>query len=57
MAQAGELLCYCDRAKVEWYLARGLADLVEDGDGPTVIKLRHGPAQAPAQIPPGDYCR
>ncbi len=47
--QGGELLCYCDRAKVEWYLARGLADLVQGGPGPTVIRLRW---PLPAPIPP-----
>lgn len=49
--QGGELLCYCDRAKVEWYLARGLADLVQGGPGPTVIRLRW---PLPAPIPPAN---
>ncbi|KAL2476769.1 Polynucleotidyl transferase [Abeliophyllum distichum] len=29
-ANDGRLLCYCDRKKLEWYLSRNLAKLVED---------------------------
>ncbi|XP_030539698.1 protein RRP6-like 3 isoform X1 [Rhodamnia argentea] len=37
-ANDGRLLCYCDRRKLEWYLHRGLAKLVED-DPPAVMLL------------------
>lgn len=41
LSKGGELLCYCDRQKVNWYLDHHLADVepTEEG-GPTVIRLR-----------------
>ncbi|OMO93706.1 hypothetical protein CCACVL1_06374 [Corchorus capsularis] len=37
-ANDGRLLCYCDRRKLEWYLRRDLAKLVED-DPPAIMLL------------------
>ncbi|KAK9689915.1 hypothetical protein RND81_09G090500 [Saponaria officinalis] len=37
-ADDGRLLCYCDRRKLEWYLHRGLAKLVDD-DPPAITLL------------------
>ncbi|ONK75540.1 uncharacterized protein A4U43_C03F17970 [Asparagus officinalis] len=37
-ANDGRLLCYCDRRKLEWYVRRGLAKLVED-DPPAIMLL------------------
>ncbi|EPS68035.1 hypothetical protein M569_06735, partial [Genlisea aurea] len=37
-ADDGRLLCYCDRRKLEWYLNRSLAKLVED-DPPAIVLL------------------
>ncbi|XP_059661076.1 protein RRP6-like 3 isoform X2 [Cornus florida] len=37
-ANDGRLLCYCDRRKLEWYLRRDLAKLVED-DPPGIMLL------------------
>ncbi|XP_024003641.1 protein RRP6-like 3 isoform X2 [Eutrema salsugineum] len=37
-ANDGRLLCYCDRRKLEWYLNRGLAKLVEE-DPPAITLL------------------
>ncbi|KAL9243753.1 hypothetical protein vseg_017604 [Gypsophila vaccaria] len=37
-ANDGRLLCYCDRRKLEWYLNRGLAKLVDD-DPPAITLL------------------
>ncbi|PIA57855.1 hypothetical protein AQUCO_00500048v1 [Aquilegia coerulea] len=37
-ASDGRLLCYCDRRKLEWYLRRDLAKLVEN-DPPAIILL------------------
>lgn len=37
-ADDGRLLCYCDRRKLEWYLNRNLAKLVED-DPPSIMLL------------------
>ncbi|KAK6242535.1 hypothetical protein SCA6_007924 [Theobroma cacao] len=37
-ANDGRLLCYCDRRKLEWYLCRDLAKLVED-DPPAIMLL------------------
>ncbi|XVF03076.1 hypothetical protein REPUB_Repub04eG0229400 [Reevesia pubescens] len=37
-ANDGRLLCYCDRRKLEWYLRRDLAKLVDD-DPPAIILL------------------
>ncbi|KAF5202201.1 Rrp6-like [Thalictrum thalictroides] len=37
-ASDGRLLCYCDRRKLEWYLHRDLAKLVES-DPPAIILL------------------
>ncbi|KAK8538983.1 hypothetical protein V6N13_110194 [Hibiscus sabdariffa] len=34
----GQLLCYCDRRKLEWYLRRDLAKLVDD-DPPAIMLL------------------
>ncbi|CAK7348974.1 unnamed protein product [Dovyalis caffra] len=37
-ANDGRLLCYCDRRKLEWYLRRDLAKLVDD-DPPAIMLL------------------
>ncbi|XP_038987774.1 protein RRP6-like 3 isoform X3 [Phoenix dactylifera] len=37
-ASDGRLLCYCDRRKLEWYLKRDLAKIVED-DPPAIMLL------------------
>lgn len=37
-ANDGRLLCYCDRKKIEWYLDRDLARLVED-EPPAIMLL------------------
>ncbi|KAK6134715.1 hypothetical protein DH2020_031541 [Rehmannia glutinosa] len=37
-ANDGRLLCYCDRRKLEWYVSRNLAKLVED-DPPSIMLL------------------
>ncbi|XVE74468.1 hypothetical protein DITRI_Ditri12bG0019400 [Diplodiscus trichospermus] len=37
-ANDGRLLCYCDRRKLEWYLCRDLAKLVDD-DPPAIMLL------------------
>ncbi|XP_073148987.1 protein RRP6-like 3 [Henckelia pumila] len=44
-ADDGRLLCYCDRRKLEWYLSRNLAKLVEDD--PSSIKLLFEPKGRP----------
>ncbi|CAI9090265.1 OLC1v1025002C1 [Oldenlandia corymbosa var. corymbosa] len=44
-ANDGRLLCYCDRKKLEWYINRGLAKLVEDD--PPAIKLLFEPKGRP----------
>ncbi|CAA7049550.1 unnamed protein product [Microthlaspi erraticum] len=37
-ANDGRLLCYCDRRKLDWYMNRGLAKLVEE-DPPAIMLL------------------
>ncbi|KAG8387041.1 hypothetical protein BUALT_Bualt03G0211800 [Buddleja alternifolia] len=37
-ANDGRLLCYCDRRKLEWYISRNLAKLVEE-DPPSIMLL------------------
>lgn len=37
-ASDGRLLCYCDRKKLEWYIQRDLAKIVED-DPPAIMLL------------------
>ncbi|WZY92634.1 hypothetical protein YC2023_064963 [Brassica napus] len=37
-ANDGRLLCYCDRKKLEWYMNRGLAKLVEE-EPPAIMLL------------------
>uniref|UniRef100_A0A7N0TFL9 HRDC domain-containing protein n=1 Tax=Kalanchoe fedtschenkoi TaxID=63787 RepID=A0A7N0TFL9_KALFE len=44
-ADDGRLLCYCDRRKLEWYLRRDLAELVEED--PPGIKLKFEPKGRP----------
>ncbi|XP_062009458.1 protein RRP6-like 3 isoform X1 [Rosa rugosa] len=44
-ANDGRLLCYCDRRKLEWYLRRNLAKLVEDN--PPGIMLLFEPKGRP----------
>ncbi|KFK31126.1 hypothetical protein AALP_AA6G071200 [Arabis alpina] len=44
-ANDGRLLCYCDRRKLEWYLNRGLAKLVEEN--PPAITLLFEPKGRP----------
>eukprot|EP00667_Euglena_gracilis_P007754 EG_transcript_7835 len=43
LSPAGATLCHCDRRKVEWYVSRGLAEVVEPGP-PIVAKLTFEPA-------------
>jgi len=40
-APDGDVLCYCDKKKTQWYLDRGLADLITAD--PVVIKLKFEP--------------
>ncbi|KAK9284591.1 hypothetical protein L1049_023767 [Liquidambar formosana] len=44
-ANDGRLLCYCDRRKLEWYLRRDLAKLVDEN--PPAIKLLFEPKGRP----------
>ncbi|XP_057829947.2 protein RRP6-like 3 isoform X2 [Cryptomeria japonica] len=44
-ASDGRLLCYCDRKKLDWYIRRDLAELVEDN--PPAIKLLFEPKGRP----------
>lgn len=44
-ANDGRLLCYCDRRKLEWYIHRNLAKLVEDN--PPAIMLLFEPKGRP----------
>uniref|UniRef100_A0A2P2KJN3 Uncharacterized protein MANES_12G066500 n=1 Tax=Rhizophora mucronata TaxID=61149 RepID=A0A2P2KJN3_RHIMU len=44
-ANDGRLLCYCDRRKLEWYLHRNLAKLVDDN--PSAIMLLFEPKGRP----------
>lgn len=44
-ANDGRLLCYCDRRKIDWYLRRGLAKLVEEN--PPAIMLLFEPKGRP----------
>ncbi|KAF8108761.1 hypothetical protein N665_0104s0078 [Sinapis alba] len=44
-ANDGRLLCYCDRRKLEWYMSRGLAKLVEED--PLAIMLLFEPKGRP----------
>ncbi|KAL4555569.1 hypothetical protein LXL04_038192 [Taraxacum kok-saghyz] len=44
-ANDGRLLCYCDRRKLEWYLQRDLAKLVDES--PPAIKLLFEPKGRP----------
>lgn len=44
-ANDGRLLCYCDRKKIDWYLSRDLAKLIEDD--PPAIMLRFEPKGRP----------
>ncbi|XP_042409468.1 protein RRP6-like 3 isoform X2 [Zingiber officinale] len=37
-ATDGRMLCYCDRKKLEWYMRRGLAKMVEE-DPPAIMLL------------------
>jgi len=42
LAPDGEILCKCDRKKVEWYLDRDLADLVKED--PLTARLKFEPS-------------
>ncbi|XP_065874303.1 protein RRP6-like 3 isoform X2 [Euphorbia lathyris] len=44
-ANDGRLLCYCDQRKLEWYLRRGLAKLIEEN--PPAIMLLFEPKGRP----------
>ncbi|CAO2814378.1 unnamed protein product [Amaranthus hypochondriacus] len=44
-ASDGRLLCYCDRRKLEWYLSRNLAKLMDDN--PLAIMLMFEPKGRP----------
>jgi hypothetical protein len=38
LSTAGDLLCYCDARKLQWYLDKGLAEMVSH-DPPTIRLL------------------
>ncbi len=42
MAPDGELLCNCDRRKIDWYLKKNLGSVISEN--PTVLKLTFDPA-------------
>ncbi|KAL5730734.1 hypothetical protein ACHQM5_003527 [Ranunculus cassubicifolius] len=44
-ASDGRLLCYCDRKKLEWYISRDLAEIVDDD--PPAVMLRFEPKGRP----------
>ncbi|CAM8995710.1 unnamed protein product [Rhodiola kirilowii] len=44
-ANDGRLLCFCDRRKLEWYLRRDLAELIEEN--PPGIRLKFEPKGRP----------
>ncbi|KAH9290554.1 hypothetical protein KI387_034671, partial [Taxus chinensis] len=44
-ANDGRLLCYCDRRKLDWYIRRDLAELVQDD--PPAVKLLFEPKGRP----------
>lgn len=50
-APDGQPLCTCDRRKAQWYLDKGIGELVSEE--PFVVKLRFEPAGRPES--PGDY--
>ncbi|XP_020540579.1 protein RRP6-like 3 isoform X2 [Jatropha curcas] len=52
-ANDGRLLCYCDRRKLEWYLQRELAKLIEDE--PPAIMLLFEPKGRPEDEGNGFY--
>ncbi|XP_077990720.1 exonuclease 3'-5' domain-containing protein 2-like [Glandiceps talaboti] len=45
LAPDGQLLCTCDRKKAEWYVAKGLGEMVNEE--PLVIRLKFEPAGRP----------
>lgn len=50
LSQTGELLCYCDTRKLQWYVDKGLADKV-CGDPPTIrLKFEHKSADQQAGL-------
>ncbi|XP_002719587.3 exonuclease 3'-5' domain-containing protein 2 isoform X1 [Oryctolagus cuniculus] len=50
-APDGQPLCTCDRRKAQWYLHKGIGELVSEE--PFVVRLRFEPAGRPES--PGDY--
>ena len=44
-ARDGHLLCYCDQRKLDWYIHRDLAELIEDD--PPAVKLLFEPKGRP----------
>jgi len=42
MSPNGELLCTCNKKKIDWYLEKGLADMI--ADDPPTIQLKFEPA-------------
>lgn len=50
-APDGQPLCTCDRRKAQWYLDKGIGELVSED--PFVVKLQFEPAGRPES--PGDY--
>ncbi|XP_058423180.1 exonuclease 3'-5' domain-containing protein 2 isoform X2 [Diceros bicornis minor] len=50
-APDGQPLCTCDRRKAQWYLDKGIGELVSEE--PFVVKLQFEPAGRPES--PGDY--
>ncbi|XP_003472425.1 exonuclease 3'-5' domain-containing protein 2 [Cavia porcellus] len=50
-APDGQPLCTCDRKKAQWYLDKGIGELVSED--PFVVKLQFEPAGRPES--PGDY--
>uniref|UniRef100_A0A0P6JCY8 Exonuclease 3'-5' domain-containing protein 2 n=1 Tax=Heterocephalus glaber TaxID=10181 RepID=A0A0P6JCY8_HETGA len=51
-APDGQPLCTCDRRKAQWYLDKGIGELVSED--PFVVKLQFEPAGRPES--PGGYC-
>jgi len=42
LAPDGEQLCNCDKRKIEWYIKKGLGDIISEN--PTTLKLKFDPA-------------
>ena len=42
-APDGELLSITDKKKAEWYVRKGLGDLIEDSDTAFIVRLKFEP--------------